>query len=99
MLDGRRNHLMLSPFAEPGGHTAMVSRRRPDQPLPSGERPGKGRDLLLAFPIGVVAAALVWVGDQHLTHRDWATGAVVFALGMLCAGFTVRQLRRAGLVR
>jgi hypothetical protein len=46
-----------------------------------------------------VAAALVGIGDMHLTQRDWATGAVVFALGMLCTGLTVRQLRRAGLVR
>jgi hypothetical protein len=54
---------------------------------------------VIAFPLGAVAALLLLVGDMHLTHRDWATGAVVFGLGLLCTWLTVRQLRRAGLVR
>lgn len=65
-----------------------------DQPPPS-----RRRALLLAFPAGVVAAVLLWLGDMHLTHRDWLPGAVIFGLGLAATGFTVRQLRRAGLVR
>jgi tellurite resistance protein TehA-like permease len=76
-----------------------VSRRRRYEPPPSEERPARKRDALLAFPIGVVAVALLWIGDLHLTHRDWATGAVVFGLGLLFTFLAVRQLRRAGLVR
>jgi hypothetical protein len=76
-----------------------VTRRRPDQTSPEGERRSRARDVLLAFPLGLVTAVLLWIGDQHLMHRDWATGAVVFGLGLLCTGLTVRQLRRAGLVR
>lgn len=55
--------------------------------------------MLLALPIGLVAAVLLWIGDLHLTHRDWLTGAVIFGLGLAATGLTVRQLRRAGLVR
>jgi hypothetical protein len=73
--------------------------RRLDRP-PADEAPTpRLRHLLLAFPIGVVAAALLWIGDMHLVHRDWPTGAVVFCLGLLGTGLTIRQLRRAGLVR
>jgi hypothetical protein len=46
-----------------------------------------------------LAALLLFIGDLHLTHRDWPTGAVVFGLGLLCTWLAVRQLRRAGLVR
>lgn len=55
--------------------------------------------MLLALPIGLAAAVLLWFGDMHLIHRDWPTGAVVFGLGLLGTGLTIRQLRRAGLVR
>jgi hypothetical protein len=54
---------------------------------------------VIAFPLAVAAALLLLVGDMHLTHRDWTTGAVVFGLGLLCTWLTVRQLRHAGLVR
>ena len=76
-----------------------MTRRRPDQTPPEGEQSSRTRDVLLAFPIGLVAAVLLFIGDMHLTHRDWATGAVVFGLGLVCTWLTVRQLRRAGLVR
>ena len=81
------------------GHTAVMTRRRLDQPSPGGAPPKRTRDLLLAFPIGAVAAVLVWIGDMRLSHRDWAIGAVVFGLGLFCTFLAVRQLRRAGLVR
>jgi len=32
-------------------------------------------------------------------QHDWPVGAVVFAVGMVATGLTVRLLRRAGLVR
>lgn len=74
-----------------------MARRPPEEPPPPGEH--RPRALLLALPIGLVAAVLLWIGDLHLTHRDWLTGAVVFGLGLAATGLTVRQLRRAGLVR
>ena len=55
--------------------------------------------MLLALPIGLVAAVLLWLGDMHLTHRDWLTGAVLFGLGLALTWLTVGRLRRAGLVR
>ncbi|HVC99967.1 MAG TPA: hypothetical protein VNG93_02325 [Candidatus Dormibacteraeota bacterium] len=60
---------------------------------------GRRRLLLLAFPLGVIAAILLWIGDMHLAHRDWLVGAPVFGLGMVPAFFAVRELRRAGLVK
>ena len=74
-----------------------MARRPPEEPPPPGAH--RTRDVLLALPIGLVAAVLLWIGDLHLTHRDWLTGAVVFSLGLAATGLTVRQLRRAGLVR
>ena len=74
-----------------------MGRRPPEEPPPPSKH--RTRALLLALPIGLVAAILLWIGDLHLTHRDWLTGAVVFGLGLAATGFTVRQLRRAGLVR
>ncbi|MDQ6692504.1 MAG: hypothetical protein M3Z13_07025 [Candidatus Dormibacteraeota bacterium] len=72
--------------------------RRPEPP--SGSPPStRLRDILLALPLGLAAAILVWIGDMHLTHRDWLTGLVTFGFGMLFTGLAVRQLRRAGLVR
>jgi hypothetical protein len=32
-------------------------------------------------------------------HHDWGTGTVVFGLGLLLTGISVRQLRRAGYIR
>jgi hypothetical protein len=76
-----------------------VTRRSQRRTPPDGERPSRTRHVLVAVPIGVVAALLLWIGDMNLTHRDWATGGVVFGLGLLCVGLAVNQLRRAGLVR
>lgn len=76
-----------------------MTRRRLEQPPPGATPTPRMRHLLLAFAIGLVAAVLLWIGDMHLIHRDWPTGAVVFGLGLLGTGLTVRQLRRAGLVR
>jgi hypothetical protein len=76
-----------------------VSRRSQERTPPKAERPSRARHVLLAIPIGLLAAVLLWIGDQHLIHRDWAIGGVVFGLGLLCAGLAVNQLRRAGLVR
>ena len=58
-----------------------------------------GRHLLLALPLGVVAAALIWIGDTHLTHRDWLVGLPIFGLGLVATFFTVRELRSAGMLR
>lgn len=55
--------------------------------------------LLLALPLGVVAAVLLWIGDMHLTHRDWLVGVVVFGLGLAVTFLCVRELRRGGVVR
>lgn len=74
-----------------------MARRPPEEPPPPSAH--RTRDVLLALPIGLAAAVLLWIGDMHLTHRDWLTGAVVFGLGLAVTGLTVRQLRRAGLVR
>lgn len=74
-----------------------MPRRPPEEPPPASAH--RARDVLLALPIGLVAAVLLWIGDMHLTHRDWLTGAVIFGLGLAATGLTVRQLRRAGLVR
>lgn len=74
-----------------------MARRPPEEPPPPNEH--RTRAALLALPIGLVAAVLLWIGDLHLTHRDWLTGAAVFGLGLAATGLTVRQLRRAGLVR
>jgi len=52
-----------------------------------------------AVALGIAAAILLWIGDAHLTHRDWLVGSPVFGAGRLAAGAAVRQLRRAGLVR
>ena len=76
-----------------------MTRRHIDRPSPSDAPPKRTRDLLIAVPVGVVAAVLVWIGDMRLSHRDWAIGAVVFGLGLFCTFLAVRQLRRAGLVR
>jgi hypothetical protein len=76
-----------------------VTRRSQERTPPEAERPPRARHVLRAIPIGLLAAVLLWIGDQHLIHRDWATGGVVFGLGLLCTGLAVNQLRRAGLVR
>jgi hypothetical protein len=76
-----------------------VTRSSQERTPPEGERPPRARHVLLALPIGLLAAVLLWLGDQHLTQRDWTTGAVVFGLGLLCTGVAVNQLRRAGLLR
>lgn len=55
--------------------------------------------MLLALPLGVLAAVTLWIGDTHLTHRDWLAGSLAFGVGLVATGLTVRQLRRAGLVR
>jgi hypothetical protein len=60
---------------------------------------GRSRHVLLAVALGMVAAVLLWIGDAHLTHRDWLVGAIVFGIGLATAGTAVRELRRAGLVR
>ena len=70
--------------------------RRPEAPRDNAHRT---LHVLLALPIGLVAAVLLWLGDMHLTHRDWLLGAAVFGLGLAFTGLTVRQFRRAGLVR
>jgi hypothetical protein len=76
-----------------------VTRRRAEQRPPDGGRRSVAGNVLFAVPIGLVSAVLLWFGDQHLIHRDWAIGAAVFGLGLLGTGLTVRLLRRAGLVR
>ena len=57
------------------------------------------RQLLLALALGVVTAVLLWMGDTHLVRRDWLPGVLIFGAGLLSAGATVRQLRRAGVGR
>jgi len=59
----------------------------------------RGHHLLLALPLAVVAAALIWIGDMHLTHRDWVAGIPIFGLGLVATFFTVRELRSAGWLR
>jgi hypothetical protein len=76
-----------------------MSRRQPRASETDPSRRPRGRELLIALLLGVVAAVLLWIGDMHLTHRDWLVGAVVFGIGLVVTGLTVRQLRRAGLVR
>lgn len=63
----------------------------------AGVRPG--HHLLLAFPLGVVSAVLLWIGDTHLTHRGWGTGVLVFGAGLVVAFFCVHGLRRGGIMR
>ena len=55
--------------------------------------------LLLSLPLGIAAVVLIWIGDTHLTQRDWGAGIVVFGLGLLATFFCVRELRRAGRLR
>jgi hypothetical protein len=57
------------------------------------------RQLLLALALGVVTAVLLWIGDSHLVRRDWLPGVLIFGVGLVGAGATVRQLRRAGVGR
>ena len=76
-----------------------MTRRSQQRTPPEAERPLRARHILLAIPIGLLAAVLLFIGDQHLIHRDWATGGVVFGLGLLGTGLAVNQLRRAGLLR
>jgi hypothetical protein len=76
-----------------------VTRRSQERTQPVAERPSRARHVLLAIPIGLVAAVLLFIGDQHLIHRDWATGGILFGLGLVCTGVAVNQLRRAGLLR
>jgi NO-binding membrane sensor protein with MHYT domain len=59
----------------------------------------RSRHLLLAVPLGAVAAVALWLGDARLTHRDWLAGAVLFGLGLAVTFLFVRELRRGGLVR
>lgn len=62
-------------------------------------RRGRRRELLLALPLGVVALAMLWFGDSRLSRRDWVLGSVIFAAGLVVTFFTLRQLRRAGIIR
>lgn len=55
--------------------------------------------LFLGFVLGLISALLLWIGDAHLTHRDWGTGAAVFGAGLAVTLFCVRELRRGGIVR
>jgi hypothetical protein len=55
--------------------------------------------LLLALPLGAVAAVLLWIGDGRLTSRDWGAGALIFGLGLVFTFLCVRELRRGGAVR
>lgn len=73
----------------------MPQRRSPTH----GSSPRRGRDLLLAVPAGLVAVVALWIGDAHLMRRDWLVGALVFGVGLAATFLTVRQLRRAGVVR
>ena len=57
------------------------------------------RQLLLALALGIVTAVLLWIGDSHLVRRDWVPGGLIFGVGLVGAGATVRQLRRAGVGR
>jgi hypothetical protein len=76
-----------------------VTRRSQERTPSPTEPPQRARHVLLAIPIGLLAAVLLFIGDQHLTVRDWGIGGVVFGLGLLCTGLAVNQLRRAGLLR
>jgi hypothetical protein len=73
---------------------------RPSPP-PRGDtgRRHRGRELLLSLPLGLVAAVALWVGDSRLARRDWLVGALVFGLGLALTALTIRQLRRAGVIR
>lgn len=81
------------------GILRIMSQRRPQAPEPAPEARPRWWEAWLALPLGVVAAAALWIGDTHLMRHDWPVGAVVFAVGMVATGLTVRLLRRAGLVR
>jgi hypothetical protein len=59
----------------------------------------RGHHLLIALPLGVLAALLIWIGDMHLTHRDWLVGIPVFGAGLVATFLAVRELRSAGLLR
>jgi hypothetical protein len=59
----------------------------------------RGHHLLLGFPLGVISAVLLWIGDMHLTHRDWGPGVLVFGAGLVFAFLCVRELRLGGIVR
>ena len=74
----------------------MAPRQRSDPR----QRPlSPGRALLVAIPLGLAAALMLWIGDMYLTHREWLVGTVVFGLGLAATGLGVYQLRRAGMVR
>ena len=74
----------------------MAPRQRSDPQ----QRPlSRGRALLVAIPLGLAAALMLWIGDMYLTHREWLVGTVVFGLGLAATGLAVYQLRRAGMVR
>lgn len=76
-----------------------MSPRRSPALAPGPEARPRWWEAWLALPLGVVAAGTLWIGDTHLMQHDWPVGAVVFAVGMVATGLTVRLLRRAGLVR
>ena len=59
----------------------------------------RNRRLLLAVPLGALAALLIWQGDAHLVRHDWPLGVLIFGAGLAATFFTVRELRLAGVVR
>ena len=77
----------------------MPKRQPRSTPEPEPEARTHRGEAWLALPLGAVAVVALWIGDAYLTRHDWLVGAVVFAVGLAATGLTVRQLRRAGLVR
>ncbi len=73
--------------------------RPPRPPRTDTGRRSRGRELLLALPLGLLAAIALWIGDDRLSRRDWVAGALIFAVGLAATFLLVRQLRRVGVIR
>ena len=98
LLDRRSSGVVQPPDVK----RAILRVMPPRPPRPSRTDTGRrsrGRELLFALPLGLLAAIALWIGDDRLTRRDWVAGALVFGVGLAATFLMVRQLRRAGVVR